>query len=285
MADQSIEDLGDLSEAWLIFGGPYGNLQATEALRIKAEVLGIPASRVICNGDTVAYCGQPEETVSTLRQWGARVMMGNCEESLANKKPDCGCGFESGSSCSLLSESWYSYCSKQLSDGSKRWMGTLPVGFQFTLNGLKIRLVHGAVSRINRFVFTSTPAASKLEELSLCDADVVIGGHAGIPFGQTLGDHRYWLNSGVIGMPANDGTRDGWYLLLVPIEHGIRCEWHRLRYAACKAQAAMRDAGQRNGYAEALISGLWPSMDVLPDQERRLQGQAIEPWTMKLTKR
>lgn len=83
MTAHEIIDLGQLHEPILVFGGPYGNLQATLAMREKADELGIPASRVLCNGDTVAYCAQPEETVSLLQQWGPRVMQGNCEESLA----------------------------------------------------------------------------------------------------------------------------------------------------------------------------------------------------------
>ena len=47
-------------------------------------------------------------------------------------------------------------------------------------------------------------------------------------FGQRVGG-KFWLNSGAIGMPANDGSRDGWYLPLSPIDGGIRAEWHRPR--------------------------------------------------------
>src|SRR6478735_4290136 len=43
----------------LVFGGPYGNLQATAAVLAQAERLGIPASRIICTGDLVAYEGDP----------------------------------------------------------------------------------------------------------------------------------------------------------------------------------------------------------------------------------
>ncbi|MCU7813273.1 MAG: metallophosphoesterase family protein, partial [Candidatus Thiodiazotropha sp. (ex Notomyrtea botanica)] len=257
MPGQVVEDLGVSHKPLLIFGGPYGNLQATEAIHEQAETLSIPPSRVICNGDSVAYCAQPEETVNALREWGVRVLMGNCEESLATGQPDCGCGFEAGTSCSLLAEDWYRFCSERLSTDSKSWMGKLPAGFQFRMGGIRFRLVHGALSSINRFLFASSPAACKLEELARCNADVVIGGHSGLPFGECL-DNRYWLNSGVIGMPANDGTQDGWFLLLYPTKAGVRCEWHRLLYDARAAQQAMYDAGQDNDYAAALTSGYWP---------------------------
>jgi hypothetical protein len=161
-------------------------------------------------------------------------------------------------------------------------MGSLPRGIQFKLGGLKFRLVHGAVSSINRFIFASSPIEVKHHELALTDTDVVIGGHAGIPFGQELGNKRYWLNSGVIGMPANDGSMDGWYLLLIPKGESLSCEWHRLNYDALNAKNRMHEAGLHNGYSDALISGLWPSMDVLPEQERSQQGSSIMSWSMLL---
>ena len=43
---------GDL----LFFGGPYSNLEATEALLAEAVRLGIPPERIICTGDLAAYC-------------------------------------------------------------------------------------------------------------------------------------------------------------------------------------------------------------------------------------
>ncbi len=120
-------------------------------------------------------------------------------------------------------------------------------------------------------------------EWRLSQADVVIGGHVGIPFHKKLGDQGHWVNSGVIGMPANDGTKDGWYLLLIPENDAVRCEWHRLEYEAKLAQTAMRKAGLNNGYADALVTGIWPSMDVLPDFERRAMGCYIKPWSVSLS--
>ncbi|MCU7918481.1 MAG: metallophosphoesterase [Candidatus Thiodiazotropha sp. (ex Epidulcina cf. delphinae)] len=276
MTDLRLHNIGPVDGSILIFGGPYGNLQATQAIRQVSERLGIPPSRVFCNGDCAAYCAQPEETVQLIREWGIAVVMGNCEQSLAEQRADCGCGFSEGSGCSLLADEWYRFCEGRLSNASKAWMGALPTGIAFALQGIGFQLVHGALSAINRFVFASTPVAVKQEELAKTDADVVIGGHAGLPFGERL-DDRYWLNSGVIGMPANDGTQDGWYLQLLPQAGGVRCEWHRLNYDAKAAQAAMREAGRFNGYAQTLLSGLWPSMDILPDHELNRQGRALLP--------
>ncbi|PVV07117.1 MAG: diadenosine tetraphosphatase [gamma proteobacterium symbiont of Ctena orbiculata] len=274
MSTPGVLNLGEITTPLLIFGGAYGNLQATQALFKQARALAIPNPNIICNGDLVAYCAQPAETVELIRSSEIRVLQGNCEESLAHDSDDCGCGFETESACALLAEAWYPYSSQHLSSETKRWMGALPAHINFTMAGRSFYLVHGGLSAINRFVYASTPAVEKQQELALCDADVVIGGHAGIPFGEVL-HGRYWLNSGVIGMPANDGTRDGWYLLLLPQAKGVRCEWRRLSYDTEAAHAAMQQSGRSDGYATALITGLWPSMDSLPETEKALQGRAL----------
>ena len=119
-------DLGKLSGPVLIFGGPYSNLAATRAMQAEASRLGISAKQVICTGDLVAYCAEPEATVQLIRDWGIPVVMGNCEESLAQNAPDCGCGFDQGSACSLLAVEWYNFSNQRLSQDDKLWMAALP---------------------------------------------------------------------------------------------------------------------------------------------------------------
>ncbi|MBT3146731.1 metallophosphoesterase family protein [Neptunomonas phycophila] len=270
-----IQDLGELTGPVLIFGGPYSNAEATLAIQEEARRLSIPSDRVICTGDVVAYCANPEETTTIIREWGIPVVMGNCEESIAQQAPDCGCGFTEGSSCSLLSISWYAFANQHISNTNRRWMQTLPSAIDFSMNGLSFRTVHGSTTQINEFVFKSTASHIKEEQLTATGKDVVIGGHCGLPFGDSLA-HGYWLNAGVIGMPANDGTTQCWYLVLTPDHIGVHAQWHRLAYPYRKTQTAMRDCLLTEGYCDALSSGLWPSMDVLPDYEKSQQGTPLQ---------
>ncbi|MCK4785160.1 MAG: metallophosphoesterase family protein [Desulfobacteraceae bacterium] len=271
-----IQNMGCLKGPILVFGGPYSNLAATQAMKQKVEQLGLLSSQVICTGDVVAYCAEPEATVELLRRWGIHVVLGNCEESLGSEAPDCGCGFEMGTVCSALSNDWYRFAAQRVGSESKAWMRNLPRSIGFELNGRTFLVVHGGVEQINRFIFTSTPAEDKWGELDLAATDGVIAGHCGLPFGQHIND-KVWLNAGVIGMPANDGTRDGWYMLLKSESNQIRITWHRLSYDAERSHRSMQEAGLSKGYTDALLSGLWPSQDVLPGIERSQQGQPINP--------
>ncbi len=258
----------------MIFGGPYSNLAATRAMRARADELGIPPERIICTGDVVAYCAEPEETVAMIRDWGIPVVLGNCEESLGLEAQDCGCGFDEGTTCSLLSVDWYRFANERLSEDNRGWMRSLPRSIRFTLNGRCIQVVHGGVEQINRFIFPSTPLAVKQEELNLAGTDLLIAGHSGIPSGVRVGE-KAWLNAGAIGLPANDGTTDGWYLTLNPEGKRLRCRWQRLPYQTTKTAEKMCEAGMAGGYTECLTTGLWPSLDVLPEGDRKNQGRPL----------
>ena len=258
----------------LVFGGPYSNLEATEAMLADAARLALPPSNVVCTGDVIAYAAAPEETARRLRQAAIPVIAGNCETQLAAGADDCGCGFEEGSACDRLSRGWYPYALARTSPETRSWMATLPPRLDLAYHGIRIAVIHGGAHENNRFLFASQKAALEAE-FALAAAgrplDLVIAGHAGIPFLRRL-SRGVWLNAGVIGMPANDGTPDGWYALLTPEPSGVRIDLRRLAYDHVSAAAAMRRSGHANGYARTLITGIWPSFDVLPDAERAAAG-------------
>src|SRR4029453_13421155 len=101
-----------------------------------------------------------------------------------------------------------------------------------------VRFVHGGVDSINRFVFASARDAIA-EELRRAKADVVVAGHAGIPFIER-GEAGIWFNPGVIGMPANDGTPAGWDGLIQRDGANLLLSTHRMSYDHHAAAAAMR---------------------------------------------
>jgi predicted phosphodiesterase len=258
----------------LVFGGTYGNLQATEALFAEAERLGIGPGAMVCTGDLAAYCAQPRETVQLVRDKGVPVVMGNCGEALAGDAEDCGCGFEEGTACDLLARQWYDFCRARIGADDKRWMSSLPRRITVEIGGRRLVALHGGVRAINRFVFPSSPETDMSEELRVAGAEGALAGHSGIPFVQYPGG-GLWLNSGAVGLPANDGTPRVWYALLEECEGGLKASLKALAYDHATAARRMHEAGLANGYAACLESGLWPSLDVLPAAERRRTGQPL----------
>jgi predicted phosphodiesterase len=268
-------DLGRIDQPVLIFGGPYSNIQATAALFKQALHLNIPPERMICTGDVVAYCAAPAETGKRIQDSGVHVVQGNCEISLGAEADNCGCGFEEGSTCDRLSTQWFDYARQHLDADAANWMAALPDQIRFEMSGRTLAVVHGAPSLVNRFVFPSTPAADKLSEIALTGCDGVICGHSGLPFTEEV-DGMLWHNAGVIGLPANDGTRRTWFSMITPEDDALRIEHLPLDYDAKVAFTDMKQRGLPREYAETLLSGLWDNCDILPDEETARQGQALD---------
>lgn len=274
----SVQDLGARATPVLVFGGPYGNLEAIRALKGRAYALGIRGDHVICTGDVVAYGADPQGVVDLVRRWGCAVVMGNCEESLAADAADCGCGFNEDSTCAALSAQWFAASRRDLDDDAKRWMGRLPRRVELTLAGRRLAAIHGGAAQINRFIFASTPAVEKISEIASLGVDGILAGHCGVPFTQVL-DGRLWHNSGALGMPANDGTARVWFSVLTPRGGDLEITHHALVYDHYAAAAKMRTQGYPAEYADCLASGLWPSCDILPAAERAARGNALAPGT------
>jgi uncharacterized radical SAM superfamily Fe-S cluster-containing enzyme len=260
----------------LVFGGPYSNVQATAAVLSEARRLEIPRGRVICTGDLAAYGGDPDATIDLVRRSGIHVVMGNCDEQLAQDAQDCGCGFSPGSACERLSNAWFAFADRQIGRAARAWLAGLPRRIDLHIGEAEFAVIHGSVSHINHFIFASTAASSKLREIELAGVDGVVAGHCGLPFSQVIHGHL-WHSAGVVGMPANDGTARVWYSLLTPVAGGVRIDHCALSYDDDAAAAAMAKAGLPPDYRTALATGLWPSCDVLPYREIREAGIALEP--------
>lgn len=257
-------DLGVLDGDLLLFGGPYGNLQATQAVLAQAGARAIAADHIICTGDVVAYCGAPSETVMAVRAAGCAVLAGNCEVQIAQNAADCGCGFEEGTTCDRLSVAWYAYARAQLDAEARDWMMRLPDVLSFAHHGKRYGVLHGGVTDVARFVWETDRADVFETEWAALEAvtgplDGVIAGHSGLPFLRKTG-RGDWMNAGVIGMPPHDGAQQTRFALL----RNGRFTVEALDYDAAGAVADMKAAGLPMDYAAALSSGYWPSEDILP---------------------
>ena len=263
-----IKHLGALEGRVLVFGGPYSNIHATRALYDWAQDHAIAPDHIICTGDVVAYCGAPSETIEFIRDKNTVVVAGNCEKQLAQGALDCGCGFDEGSACDLLSVGWYNFANTQVNAAQRHWMGTCPDLVTFTQNGTSFALLHGGISDIARFIWPTSPDTVFLEEIEMVErltgpVDHILAGHSGMAFARQIGKH-HWTNAGVIGMPPHDKTAQTAFATVEYAQTAL----HRLTYDANAAKNLMEARGLAHGYHEALVTGIWPSEDILPNDLR-----------------
>jgi hypothetical protein len=153
-------------------------------------------------------------------------------------------------------------------------MHTLPHHLIFELGGKQVKVLHGSSFEVSGYIFHSTPWAEKAKNLQAARADIVLAGHCGLPFNDQ-GPEGLWLNAGVIGMPANDGTDRVWFLTLEAGEDGITFQHHAYRYDNFTAQRLMEAEQLPKAYSDTLTSGIWDNCDILPLTETMQQGKRI----------
>ncbi len=277
MPEHPIRDLGTLTGPLLLFGGVYSNLEALTALRARADALGIPPERVICTGDTPGYCADPEACLNVLEDWGISSIAGNVEVNLREGVDDCGCNFSDGSRCDMFARLWYAYARAEVRERGTAYMHTLPTMLRFCYAGRRVVVLHGSVDHESEFVWKSTPWDVKAKSLNALNADVIISGHSGLPFADGRDDRR-WLNAGVIGMPANDGTPRTWYLTLDDVRGELEYTFHPLAFDVASAKEKMLRHRTRLplSYAATLTTGIWDNTEIMPAQEAGQEGIPID---------
>jgi len=272
--DKKTEHLGLISGKVLLFGGVYSNLQALEALKQIAEKEHIPPENCICTGDIVGYCAQPEETVQLFRIWKAKSIAGNVEIQLSEGATDCGCDFKKGSRCDDFSQLWYPFAQSKLSKDSLNFINTIPDHITFKYADKNVLVVHGSYENTSEFIFKSSPWKTKAPSFLNHQFDVVIGGHCGLPF-QDKHEDKLWLNPGVIGMPANDGSPNVWYAILDDSENTFRFKHYRLDYNYRLTNKLMQNGLLPEEYARTIVTGIWDNTEILPAIESGLQGFGV----------
>ncbi len=256
----------------LVFGGVYSNLQALQKMRKIADELRIAPQNVISTGDIIGYCAQPEETLNFFNAWGAHSIAGNVEIQLREGEEECGCDFTEGSRCDIFSRRWYPFAQEKLRAENVTGLHDLPDFLTLDFAGKRIAVVHGSFFETSEFIFESSPQTVKEPNFAALNCDVILAGHAGLPF-SAAADGHLWLNPGVIGMPANDGTTRVWYMILEEDAAGNFAFSHRsFDYDHETTARLMEDNRLPREYAHTLRTGLWDNCEILPPQETAAQG-------------
>lgn len=267
------KELKNITGKLLIFGGPYSNLEALQAMKKASEEHGIPPSNIICTGDIVGYCADPDASIQLVKDWGIHAIAGNVELNIKDDVDDCGCNFEDGSRCDVLSKQWFPFAKLNTGKDSRQFIEALPEFLRFVYAGQEVFVLHGSHENTSEFIFKSTSNTRKRIIFKETNSEVILGGHCGLPFSDHLED-RLWLNAGVIGMPANDGMKNTWYLILDD-EGELSYTFHQLNYDYETANRKMIRSSLPASYAKTLLTGIWDNCDVLPDLESSQQGMVI----------
>jgi len=261
--------LGDQAgERIALFGGIYNNHIALAALLEETARRGI--ANVYCLGDLGGFGPHPDKVFPILRDAGVKTMQGNYDNSVGHDKADCQCGYTDPRD-NYFARLSYQYTHRNTSLANKAWMRTLPDRFDFMLGGARVRLCHGSPRTMNEFLWETTTSAAFLERLCTdCDADVIVATHTGLHWTRRLSSGRRFVNCGVIGRPANDGTQRVWFCVLQAAGgQDVRVEFVPLAYDHERLAAEMRSERLPEEFTQTIETGWWTTcLEVLPGKER-----------------
>lgn len=275
------KDIGILTGEVLVFGGVYSNLEALQAVQAFAKTRAIPASNVICTGDIVGYCANPTECIEVVRDWGIHAIAGNVEMNIRDGLEDCGCNFDENSRCDIFSRIWYPFAFKNSSPAAVDYMKGLPDYVLFQLGSVKGLVLHGNYGATSEFVWRSSDWKEiKAPAFAKTGTDLIVSGHSGLPFAHAE-DDKSWLNSGALGMPANDGTQRVWCATINAKDEGLDYQFHALDYDYKAARRKMLDNPLPKSYALTLDNGLWDNTEVMLEREARWTGFALDANQLK----
>jgi predicted phosphodiesterase len=250
-----------------VFGGIYNNYLALEAA--LGDVRGRGVDAVYCLGDLGAFGPHPDRVYPLLRDHGVLTIQGNYDNSLANDRTDCQCGYTDPRDNHFARIS-YEYTYTHTSSDNRAWLRTLPEQRRITLGRYRLLLCHGSPRRMNEFLWESTTPTHFLSWLAReFETDIILGTHTGIKWHRDLGDGRHFVNVGVLGRPENDGqTRVGYTLL--EARPDFRVEFVPVVHDHERLAREMHDEGLPREFIETVQTGWWTTcLEILPSRERR----------------
>jgi predicted phosphodiesterase len=246
-----------------LFGGIYSNHLALRAAIEDAQRRN--CDQLFCLGDLGAFGPNPDKVFPLLIDAGVTTMRGNYDDSIGNNLPDCQCGYTDPAD-NYFARLSYQYTYAKTSERWRAWLAALPREIRFDVAGKRVLCCHGSPRKMNEFLWETTTPTHLLEKF--CDdyaADIIIATHTGLPWSRRLSNGRMFLNCGVLGRPANDGTSEVGYTIL----DGTGAEYIRLPYDHESLAAEMESESLPPPFVETIRTGWWTTcLEILPAKER-----------------
>ena len=211
-------------------------------------------------GDLVGYAPWPREVVALIRSRGIQGVAGNYDSTVAAAYKHCGCRYEDPRQ-EELSHLSYAWTRANVSEATKRWLGSLP--FRIDVRplgghtaGPRMILVHGNPV-LNTVYWTedrSDDFCLKMAgQLGARAGDVVAFGHTHRPWHRTV-EGIHFVNTGSVGRPKDGDWRAGYARVAMDGE-SVEVEFVRVEYDLERAASAIRESDLPDDFAEYLETG------------------------------
>jgi predicted phosphodiesterase len=189
----------------------HGNLEALQA--VLADLQARKIESVVCLGDLVGYGPFPDETATLIRELGIPSVIGCWDEGIAQDNETCGCAFISEEE-GQLGAAAYLWTTLHVSEGTKNYLDTLPLGLAFNLPCGRLIAVHGSPTSTSEYLTESTHELVLFERAARAGCDILVCGHTHVPYVKQV--------AGTMEVRAQASIKDRVYRARYPREQAPR---------------------------------------------------------------
>ena len=158
-----------------IFGDPHGDLEAVKAILHLTR----KCDAIWCLGDLVDDGPLSEETALCIAALQYPTVRGNHDRWAVNR----GCAEANG-------------VRQELSTATLNYLAALPIGYQATLEGIRVGMWHARPRSDFDVLFVDSPVEDLVSASSKTDAQILLVGHSHTAFRVTLPDGRLLISPG-----------------------------------------------------------------------------------------
>jgi len=188
-------------------------------------------------GDVVGYNPYPSECVEAVRERDMATVQGNHDRAVGG---DTSFGFHSDAGRAV------EWTQRHVDEETLDWLDRLPNERETVVEGVRVKIVHGAPGAPDRYTFPRDFSPSLLE-----GEDVLVLGHTHVQAKREY-DEGVVVNPGSVGQPRDNDPHAA-YALLDTETHEV--ELRRVEYPVSQVQDEIRRVGLPEPLAERLAEG------------------------------
>ncbi len=221
----------------------HSNLEAFEAVLEDIKRRGL--KNILCCGDIVGYCANPNECCKLVRDNKVVTVKGNHDQNAVDlKNLD---DYEETAAAALR------WTNKQLSEENKEFLNNLPKMKSIDIKGLKILLLHGSVDNaLYGMIDHRKPESFYADQVERSKSDILAIGHTHIPMIKRVGGNMI-VNPGSVGQPRDNRPLASYAVIDTEI---MSLDIIRIKYDMEKASKKIITAGLPRYLADRLFKGI-----------------------------
>ena len=258
-----------------LIGDVHANLPALRVVLADAKQRG--ATIILNAGDMVGYGPYPDEVIQMLRSNDVISITGNFDKNLLaecwtseQEQPNVSAGDPDGdleeNLIRQLKREVSKWTSDYISPDSRKYLASLPEKRCLSLYDRRLLLAHGSPNSITEYITAKTPKTRLMEIANSANADIIVSGHAHMPFVGKI-DQVLFINTGSVGRPEDGDPRACYALLSESSGTGLVVKHIRVAYDINETADKMQQYGFPELYIRAIREGRAP--DLLPDEKSK----------------